>query len=103
MKTRIGAGIFLRALMALFVAYCVVTTIRLWIFDSIALPQIREGAGYLLMACSISLSILRRWLPLRGRIFDMVHETIVLGAHILSGIEMHRAEPPPSTPPPEAS
>jgi len=103
MSIRRAFGIFLKAVAGLFVAYCIVTTIRVWVCGESPSPQFQDDRGWLLLLCSISLSILRRWLPLGGRILDLVYECLIIVVHIVAGLGMHRSGPPSSPSPPEAS
>lgn len=88
-----------KVLAAAFLGYCIVTSIRVWAGEHSQASQLPQDNGWVLLWCSLGLSILRRWVgPIGWRAWDLVHEVLLLAIHISTGIGMPRSGSP--TPPP---
>lgn len=99
MTVRRAFTVLFKLLVAVFLGYCIVTTIQVWIGGPGQKPQLQEGSGWVLLWCSVALSILRRWIGPIGKGWDLVHEIVFVAAHVAPGIGLTRpGSPPPSDP-----
>jgi hypothetical protein len=90
--------LFLKILVALAVAYCVITTVRVWI-GSGQQPQLQEGNEWVLLWCSVALTILRRWVGPIGKVWDLLHEVLLLAVHVSTGVGRMTQAGAPAQPP----
>jgi hypothetical protein len=101
MTPRSALKALFKILAAIALTYCIITTIRVWLGDNAGpQPPSPLGTEWGLLCCSIAVSIARRWVPMSGKVLDIVYEAILIAVHVAAGFGIHKSGPP-SQPPPE--
>jgi hypothetical protein len=97
MTVRRVLTLLFKILMVVAVAYCITTTIRMWLGGPIQKPH-DTGYGWIWLWCSFALTILRRLGVPIGRGWDVLHEIVLLAAHFTTGVGMTRPGAPSQPP-----